>query len=91
LAHAITCAGRDCSVQVARKAEFRWWKKSHPYSYWAPRWCLLCAERRERAEEVERGRLAEDERRKAVREARRREVADLEECAAGASGPAAGR
>ncbi|MFF7176822.1 exonuclease domain-containing protein [Streptomyces pseudovenezuelae] len=86
LVHAITCAGRDCSARVASKAEFRRWRKSHPYGSWAPRWCPPCAERRERerAEEVERARLAEEERRMAVREARRREVAGLEEWAAAA-------
>ncbi|MGW7222446.1 exonuclease domain-containing protein [Streptomyces sp. NPDC054826] len=81
---AITCPGRDCSVQTASKAEVRRWKADPNAIYrpWNPRWCPPCEEReeRERAEAEQRSR----EQVAAEREARRRRVLELQEWAAAA-------
>ncbi|MFJ2008455.1 exonuclease domain-containing protein [Streptomyces chartreusis] len=80
--YAITCPGRDCSVKTASKAEVTRWRKANPYGYWRARWCPPCVERDER-ERVEAEQRAQ-EAREAEREARRREVASLQEWAAAA-------
>ncbi|MDX2843245.1 3'-5' exonuclease [Streptomyces ipomoeae] len=79
--YAITCPGRDCSVKTASKAEYRRWREANR-GFWERRWCTPCEERdaRERAEAVQRAQEAAE----AEREARRREVAGLQEWAAAA-------
>ncbi|MFF8414923.1 exonuclease domain-containing protein [Streptomyces omiyaensis] len=81
LQRAVTCPGRDCSVQTASKAEVRRWAAADAiYRPWSRRWCPPCEEReaRERAEAQERAAAA----REAEREARRRRVLELREWAA---------
>jgi DNA polymerase III epsilon subunit-like protein len=72
-----TCPGPDCQVVTATDEEIAAEKAAGTWLY--PRWCPPCAERDER--EREERRQAEQEARERALEARRQEVAALEEWA----------